>query len=72
MSAKRKKRKINLQNVYREMLDKQVAVKKDRQLKQRMEELEREKYMINDSIVSQSQDRQHMTIDCFPHEWNDP
>lgn len=70
MSAKRQKRKVNLQNVYREMLDKQVEVKKNRQLKQRMQELQKEQFLINDQPFING--TYNTTIDCLPHEWNDP
>ena len=48
MSAKKKKRKINLQHVYREMLDKQVEARRNRELKNRMKELQADNYIVND------------------------
>ena len=51
------------------MLNRQVEVKHDRELKRKMEDLKQEKYIVANE---ESQQRTMVGIDYLPHEWNDP
>jgi hypothetical protein len=71
LSAKRNKRKYNLQHVYKEILDKQVEVKQNRQLKKRIQEIKDDHYMLDQRPYKEIS-ALNSTLDCLPHEWNDP
>ncbi|CAI2362023.1 unnamed protein product [Moneuplotes crassus] len=86
------KRKINLQKFYKQMLDKQVELKKSREVEKRAKEIREDIFtaslgnsmtkgldidskfqkfgnpMEYDGICAYN----NKTIDCLPHEWNEP
>ena len=53
------------------MLDKQIEVKRNREIKRKMEELQQEKYIV-DGFEPQYSFVQNGKLDYLPHEWNDP
>ena len=66
---KENKRKINLQNIYREMLNNQVEVKRNREMKIKQEDLQQERFIVNNN---EPRLQTIQICDYLPHEWNDP